>query len=83
MFLTAAHRNLFLRCKTAFLYGHLPPEQRVYIRIPDGMAAPIGSVAVVDNKSAYSIHPPCVGDVQARVGGRRRKPEVAQGRVNV
>jgi len=61
VFLTAAHRNLFLRqydCKTAFLYGRLPPEQRVYIRIPEGMDAPPGSVAAL-YQGLYGLKQAC------------------------
>jgi len=59
--LTAAHRGLHLRqydCKTAFLYGRLPADQRVYIRIPEGMDAPQDSVAVL-YQGLYGLKQAC------------------------
>ena len=61
LFLTAAHRGLHLRqydCKTAFLYGRLPADQRVYIRIPEGMDAPQDSVAVL-YQGLYGLKQAC------------------------
>ena len=50
VFLTAALRRLHLHqydCRTAFLYGRLPADQRVYVNIPEGLDAPPGSVAAL------------------------------------
>ena len=61
VFLTAAHRGLHLRqydCKTAFLYGRLPADQRVYIHIPMGMTAPPHSVAAL-YRSLYGLKQAC------------------------
>ena len=50
VFLTVALRRLHLHqydCRTAFLYGRLPADQRVYVNIPEGLDAPPGSVAAL------------------------------------
>ena len=40
--------------KTAFLYGHLPREQRVYLQPPQGVHVPAGHVLAL-LKSMYGL----------------------------